>query len=110
MVKREAYPWWKHGFFWSMWLLLLAPGYCAAFGFWLIGSLLPGYHEVVDITLAIIMLVTLLAIMAVAAYTCWHFVKSTRSYLHLVASLLVGLLGIPLVSSLGAIFSYVQLA
>ena len=110
MVEREGYPWWKKSFFWSMWLLLLAPGYCAAFGVWLIGSMLPGYHEAVDITLTIIMFVTLLAIMAIAVYTSWHFIKSTRSYFHLVASLLVGLLGIPMVSALGAIFSYVQLA
>ena len=110
MVEREVYPWWKQFFFWGMWLLLLTPAYCAAFGVWLIGSMLSDYHAVVDITLAIIMLCTLLAIIAVAIYTVWHFIHFTRSYLHLIASLLVGLLGVPLVSSLGAIFSYVQLA
>ena len=109
MLNQEIYPWWKRAFFWGAWLLLLAPAYCAAFGAWLIGSMLPDYHDVIDITLAIIMVCTLLLLMSVAVYTSWHFVRATRGYAHLMLSVLTGLLVIPMVSALGAIFSYVQL-
>ena len=110
MVNQKTYSLWKRAFFWGAWLLLLAPAYCAAFGAWLIGSMLPDYHDVVDITLTIIMVCTLLLLMSVAVYTSWHFVRATRGYAHLMLSVLTGLLVIPMVSALGAIFSYVQLA
>ncbi|MGB1256333.1 MAG: hypothetical protein ACPG51_10755 [Thiolinea sp.] len=110
MFNRVVYPWWKQICFWGVWLLLLAPGYCAAFGAWLIGSMLPGYHDPVDITLTVIMVVTLFSIMLVAVYTSWHFIKASRGFSHLMLSLLLGILVIPVVSALGAIFSYVQLA
>lgn len=110
MVNCEAYSGWKRIFFWGLWLLLLAPAYCAAFGAWLIGSMLPDYHAPVDITLTVIMVFTLFLLMATAVYTSWHFIKASRGYAHLMFSLLAGLLGIPIVSALGAIFSYVQLA
>lgn len=100
----------KRVFFWGAWLLLLVPAYCAAFGAWLIGSMLPDFHAPVDITLTVIMVFTLLLLMSVAVYTSWHFVKATRGYAHLMLSLLAGLLLIPMVSALGAIFSYTQLA
>ena len=110
MTERVDYPWWKRVFFWGMWLLLLAPAYCAAFGAWLIGSMLPDYRAAVDITLTVIMVFTLFLLAIVAVYTSWHFVKATRGYAHLMLSLLLGLLVIPMTSALGAIFSYVQLA
>ena len=110
MEKREGYAWWKHVCFWGMWILLLAPGYCAAFGAWLIGSMLPDFHQPVDIVLTLIMIVTLFILMCLAVYTGWHFVKCTRHYSHLLLSLLAGLLGVPMLSALSAIGSYVLLS
>ena len=109
MAECANYPWWKRAFFWGAWLLLLAPAYCAAFGAWLIGSMLLDYHDPVDIALTVIMAFTLFLLMSVAVYTSWHFIKATRGYAHLMLSLMTGLLVIPLVSALGAIFSYTQL-
>ncbi len=110
MSDHVVHSGWKRFFFWGMWLLLLAPAYCAAFGAWLIGSMLPDYHAPVDIVLTVIMVCTLFLLMLVAVYTSWHFIKATRGYAHLLFSVLAGLLFIPMVSALGAIFSYVQLA
>ncbi|MEZ5479206.1 MAG: hypothetical protein R3E95_17495 [Thiolinea sp.] len=75
----------------------------------LIGFMLPQYHDPVDIVLTIIMVISLLAIMAVAVYTAWHFWQRSRSFGRLMAWLSIGVLGIPLVSAAGALFSYVNL-
>ncbi|MEZ5538218.1 MAG: hypothetical protein R3F02_21630 [Thiolinea sp.] len=110
MQKRLAYAWWKYPLFWGMWLLLLGPAYIAAFGVWLIGSMLPGYHDPVDIVLTLIFAATLLLIMSIAVYAGWHFVKHSRPFSRLMIWLSAGLLGIPLLSSASALFSYVQLS
>lgn len=110
MAERADYSLVRRIIFWGTWLLLLAPAYCAAFGVWLIGSMLPYYHAPVDIILTVIMACTLLLLMAIAVYTSWHFVKASRGYAHLMLSLLTGVLVLPTVSALGAIFSYAQLA
>lgn len=111
MADGVAYARWKRMVFWGGWLLLLAPAYCAAFGVWLVGSMLLDYRVLlVDIVLTAIMALTFVLVMSVAVYTFWHFTKSTRSYTHLMLSLLSGLLLIPMLSALGAIYSYVQLA
>ncbi len=104
-----VYAWWQTGSFWFVWLILLLPAYAAAFGTWMLGSLLPGFHEPVDITLTAIFFVTLLLLMAIAVYTGWHFVHKSRHYTRLRGWLLAGVLVIPLVSASGAVFAYVQL-
>jgi hypothetical protein len=109
MPERLAYAWWKYPLFWVMWLLLLGPAYIAAFGAWLIGSMLPGYHDPVDIVLTLIMAATLLLIMSIAVYTAWHFLQQSRPFSRLLIWLSAGLLGIPLLATAGALFSYVQL-
>lgn len=110
MVEHTVYSWWKKLLFWGLWLLLLAPAYIAAFGAWLIGSMLPDFHAAVDIVLTLIMGLTLLLIMSIAFYTAWHFVRHTKPFSHLLIMLSIGVLGLPLVSSAGALFSYVKLS
>lgn len=109
MGKHAGYVWWKHLLFWVGWSLLLVPGYCAAFGTWLIGSMLPDYHHTVDIVLTIILAVSLFAIMMVAVYTAWHFFHQSRRYAHLMVWLGTGVFVLPLVSGIGAVLSYAQL-
>lgn len=110
MQRRLTYVWWQHLLFWGVWLLLLGPAYIAAFGAWLIGSMLPGYHDPVDIILTAILASTLLLIMAIAVYTAWHFWYQSRPFSKLIIWLSAGLLGVPLLSTAGALFSYVQLS
>ncbi len=109
MLKSASYAGWQYVFFWSAWSLLLLPAYCSAFGTWLIGSLLGGYHEPVDIVLTLILFVTLLVIVMLAIYTGWHFVHRTRNFARLMLMIMFGVVIVPLLSTTGAVVSYVQL-
>ena len=110
MMKCTDYTGWKWWLFWGLWLLLLAPGYIAADVAWLIGKMLLDFHAPIDIILTLIMGLTLLLIMSIAVYTAWHFVRCSRAYPHLLIILSIGVLGLPLVSTAGALVSYVSLS
>jgi len=88
---------------------MLVPAYFAAAGTWMIGSLLPGYHDPVDIILTLIFFITLLTLMMLLVYTGWHYVFATRPIRDLLILVLVGLLVVPVVSTGIAMTFYVQM-
>ena len=110
MSAVRVFSWWQCTLLGICWGLLLVPAYVAAFGTWLIGSMLPDYHAPVDIVLTLIMAVSLFVLMLIAVYTGWHFLKGSRSFRWLLGLLLVGILLVPLVSATGALVSYTQLS
>lgn len=105
------YPRWQRALFWFGWLLLLVPGYFLWYGFSLIGSLvLVGYNDPVDLVLTSIFALSLLGMLAVAAYTLRRFWHHTSPFRQLVLWLLVGFAGIPVVATAGCLVSYVNLS
>ncbi|HPE60121.1 MAG TPA: hypothetical protein PLB10_07265 [Thiolinea sp.] len=110
MSAVKAFSWWQCTLFGVCWGLLLVPAYFAAFGAWLIGSMLPEFHAPVDIVLTLIMGVSLFVLMLIAVYTGWHFLKRSRSFSRLLGLVLAGVLLVPLVSATGALVSYTQLS
>ena len=108
MSQIQGYKWWQIVAFWFTWLALLLPAYAAAFATWLIGSLLPDYHDFADIALTAIFGLTLLSIVIIAVYTVWHYWHQSRGYVRLMSWILIGLLAIPLLASSGAAYVYTQ--
>lgn len=88
---------------------MLVPAYFAAAGTWMIGRLLPGYHEPIDIALVVVFFATLLILMMVLVYTGWHYVFATRPMRQLLVLVLVGLLIVPVVSMGIAMTFHVQM-
>ncbi|PID50171.1 MAG: hypothetical protein CR991_02830 [Proteobacteria bacterium] len=106
-VKKRSL--WKNLWFWFFWSLLLLPAYVAAAGTWIIGSLLPAYHDLIDIVLTIVFAATLVILMMLAVYTAWHYSFRTRPDRHLLMLVMVGVLLVPVVSAGIAMSFYVQL-
>ena len=101
MGKAESieYAIWQRSLFWLSWVMLFLPGYFIWYGFSMIGSLV----------LLLIMGVSLLELLLVALYTLTRFWYQERSFSHLLLWLMLGVAGIPLVTTLGSIFSYATL-
>lgn len=106
----QAWATWQIAVFWSLWLLLLFPAYFAAHGVWLIGMpMFAGFHETVDVVLLGIMVASLLLLAFIAVRLVLHFHRHTKSFWRLLTGLLVGLLGVPLLSASSAVYAYVSL-
>ncbi|MFZ1386896.1 MAG: hypothetical protein WBP46_20185 [Thiolinea sp.] len=108
MGIRAPYTWWQAGAFWFAWLALLLPAYGAAIFTWLIGSMLPYYHEPMDIALALIAGSSLLLIIAIAIYTLWHYWQHSQPYISLMSLVLVALVAIPLIASISGGYLFAQ--
>ena len=112
MGKAESieYAIWQRSLFWLSWVMLFLPGYFIWYGFSMIGSLvLNGYNDTIDLVLLLIIGVSLLELLLVALYTLTRFWYQERSFSHLLLWLMLGVAGIPLVTTLGSIFSYATL-
>ena len=112
MTEKVSQSWatWQVVVFWSLWLLLLFPAYFAAHGVWLIGMpMFAGFHETVDVVLLGIMVATLLLLTFMAARLALHFHRHAKSFWRLLTGLLVGLLGVPLLSASSAVYAYISL-
>jgi len=110
MTQTARYTWWQAGSFWFIWLALFLPAYAAALVAWLLGSMLPYYHETMDLTLVGIAGSSLFMIAGIAVYTVWHYWHHSQRYLTLIALVLVGLVAIPLIASISGSYLFTQAA
>lgn len=109
MSDRQKYKWWQTGAFWFTWLVLLLTAYGAAFATYFLGSMLPDYHEPLDIALVVIFMLTLFIALSVAVYTGWHYWRHTQAYTYLMSLILGALVVIPLLASSGAAYVMMQM-
>ena len=110
MKQVAGYSWWQAGAFWFIWLALLLPAYAAALVAWLLGSMLPYYHEFMDIALVAIAGTSLFLIVGIAIYTVWHYWHHSQRYFTLISLVLVALVAIPLMASLSGSYIFAQSA